>query len=492
MKSERKRMRLQQEHDPIRKCGDSASRLQRTGAAFILHFTFYILHFTLLFPHLGFSGSFSAGFPSHGRLARPRRGAVLILTLWIVVVLSLVFYSLMDELALDARLTAMQKKDMQAFYAARAGVARAVANLTNDTVIDLSQGSQAYDCLSDIWARDSALVDVPLTKKERNSNQTITYSALVEDENGKININHANYELILGLLKVLNRESQKNEKKEDELHDIADAIWDWRDPDLVAKNNPAARESEYYAEKAATKEHRRKREGTVSYVSKNDQFTTLEELLDVYGMTPEIFFGVKPKVHRRNPANKSASDKVQRPEGNVVGERRGLRDFLTVWSNGAINVNTAPAEVMAAILVAEGQDVMGAIGVAEAACGQRGKISDMSSNAFRTVQEFQQATNFPVPRKSGARFDVRSNYFSITALGEVRGRNDEKGVEHSIRVIVNRTIDNYPINPPIEEQAGIWKLLEKNPPYYKKVRQLYNQPNLIFDPVVRVLQWIEW
>ncbi|MCX7046207.1 MAG: type II secretion system protein GspK [Candidatus Sumerlaeota bacterium] len=417
---------------------------------------------------------------------------MLILTLWIVVVLSLVFYSLMDELALDTRLTAMQKMDMQAFYAARAGVARAVANLVNDKVVDLSKETQDYDCLSDLWAKDSQLVDVPLTKKEFGQHQTITYSALVEDENSKINLNQANYDLILGLLKVLNRESLKDEKKDDELRDLADAIWDWRDPDLAARSDGGKRESDYYGEKLAMKERRRRSAGRLAYVSKNDQFTTLEELLDVYGMTPEIFYGVPPKIRRHNAGRKSARDRVQRPEGNVVGDRRGLREFLTVWSNGAINVNTASAEVLAAVLVADGRDVPSAIGAAEEACAQRGKSADMSTNAFRTVQEFHQATNFPVPRRSGARLDVRSSYFSITALGEVRGRNQEKGIEHSIRVIVTRTNDNYPVNPPIEDQNGIWKLLEPYPPYYKKVRQLYNQPNMMFDPVVRVLQWIEW
>jgi len=91
---------------------------------------------------------------------------------------------------------------------------------------------------------------------------------------------------------------------------IMDSILDWKDEDNLRRLNGA--EDSYYESLPAP------------YKAKNGNFDTLEELLLVRGVTPEIIFG--------------------------YGSHPGLIRFLTVYSKGsAINLNAASKEVIAAL-----------------------------------------------------------------------------------------------------------------------------------------------
>ena len=415
-----------------------------------------------------------------------RRAVVLVMVLWIVVVLSVVFYSLMEELTLDTKLTGLRKRDMQAYCAARAGVARAVADLSNDVIVDISRDSQQYDSLGDVWAQDDQLVDVDYAKAGGQLADHVSYTVLVEDEESKINLNMASYELIEALLRVLGQ-------KDDKAKDIAEAIWDWRDPDTRPKSGQGEYENAYYAEKQMKDEHARIRNGNYVYISKNDAFTTLEELLDVYGVTPELYYGHDARArHESRSRRPSARQRVKRPDGSAMGERKGLRDFLTLSSNGTVNVNTAPAEALAAIALAEGKDISEAMALAQTACGERGGKKANSSAAFRSLQDFYVTTKFPTPRRSRVGLDVRSVTFTLTALGQARGLREARGVEHSVQAVVRRDIDYFPLNPAVGDIGGVWSPAKDGPPYYKKVRVDFRQPAMTYEPSVHVILWVDW
>jgi general secretion pathway protein K len=96
----------------------------------------------------------------------------------------------------------------------------------------------------------------------------------------------------------------------DEAEDLLDAIGDWIDQDDEERHGGA--EESYY------------RGRTPSYSCRNGPFVTLEELLLVKGMTPELLFG--------------------------DAEHEGLVESITVMGdNGAINLNTAPLPVLQAL-----------------------------------------------------------------------------------------------------------------------------------------------
>lgn len=121
----------------------------------------------------------------------------------------------------------------------------------------------------------------------------------VEDEEGKININVLDP-------KVLSSFFQKAGGIEQELADeIAYGVVDWRDSDNSLSHPEYGGEDDYYEDLE------------IPYESKDQPFESIEELLLVRGMTPEIFERVKP--------------------------------FVTIYGTGVVNINTAPREVLAGL-----------------------------------------------------------------------------------------------------------------------------------------------
>jgi type II secretory pathway component PulK len=414
---------------------------------------------------------------------RSRRGVALLLTLWMSMVLALVAYSLLYDLRLDMKLTSLQRNDMKAFYAARAGVARGVVDLTNDAVIDLSKDAQNFDGLGDVWANQDDKIDVPMFKPKGGQPEPPSYSVNVTDEESKISLNHADYNLLYALLRELGQEDEKAKA-------TAGAIIDWRDADTIPYTRMGKYESEYYAEKQMKDENARMREGQMTYVSKNDMFSTLDELLDVYGVTPELYYGHKSD---QKPASRalrsvhlmvSSSHSARRAPSSR--DKPGLRDFLTVWTMGSVNVNTAPREVLTAIAAANGVEQGAAEALADQVITQRGGDKGDYSATFRTMQEFGTRVHFPAVSRSPVNLTVNSQTFLITSVGKFGG------VEHKARVLVRRQIDQYPLTVVATDQAGIWEKVDYTLPYYMKLRVNYRTPNQSYQPAVRVLQWIEW
>lgn len=418
---------------------------------------------------------------------RERRGAVLIIVLWISLILGLIVYSTLYELRLDAKLSSLQKSDMRAFYAARAGVSRAVVDLVNDMAIDTSSPTENYDSLGDAWSRFQR-------DEEIQCGPGVTYAVRVTDEEGKLNLNRASYPLLRGLLQVLDVEMLEAQR-------IAGAIVDWRDMDDTPYDKTAMPEGDYYAALQMAQSSGRRSGGGLVYMAKNDVFTTVNELLDVYGITPELFYGSE-RGRRRARARRSTRDAIDYGMDEREHQRGGLRDYLTVNSNGKLNVNTASPEVLAAIAVAGNISVVEAKGLAARAVGQRLEELGGENIAYHNIPEFTSKSGFPAIKAAGITFDVRSQHFTITALGRVydgdmRGRASvTRGprllAEHSVRVIVDRQLYGYPEAPKEGDPAGLWEQVPIDPPYHKVMRENRGKPGSMTEPVVRMLQWIEW
>jgi general secretion pathway protein K len=96
---------------------------------------------------------------------------------------------------------------------------------------------------------------------------------------------------------------------------------DWRDPDDLHRANGA--ENDYYLSL------------TPAYTAKNGPLDTIEDLLWIRGMTPDLFYG--------NP-----EQGAEPPEGS---KRVALRDLFTVDSPiDRVNLRTASAEVIHALV----------------------------------------------------------------------------------------------------------------------------------------------
>lgn len=135
------------------------------------------------------------------------------ITLWILVILTILAVSIGHRVSLALRVSRYQQDRLKAYCLARAGTQRAIVELEND-----KNEEEQYDSLSDSWSTGIA----PLTNKQffenieiqEGSGETFSlkypyekdsYSCMV-DEESKININTAPEQLLLTLFKELNME----------------------------------------------------------------------------------------------------------------------------------------------------------------------------------------------------------------------------------------------------------------------------------------------
>lgn len=224
------------------------------------------------------------------------RGVVLLLVLWILSVLMVVAMSFSFITRTDAYSALAFKEGVENKFLAEAGIERGLMELVFRNV---NRGQTVT-----LEGMDLVKTDGRAYYGQLGSG---SYSFRVVDESGKININTLS-DASAVLLKNLLINAGVPTANADV---IADSILDWKDSDDLHRLNGA--ESDYYLSLPGP------------YSAKNAPFDTLEELLLVRGITPEILYG--------------------------DGEKRGIIRFLTLSpeTSSAISVNVAPREVLLAI-----------------------------------------------------------------------------------------------------------------------------------------------
>lgn len=255
---------------------------------------------------------------------RREAGIALMLALVFIVILTVLVTSFTYEAQVDATAIGMTNNDFEALLAARSALAEALSILeadllNNDTRREEGEVTEIFDSLEDIWAEQSGP-----TESGGAMGQTI-----ITDEYSKINLNALIFEDVdeevyfhLEMaLRVLFSERGM-------IEDPVDAILDWLDSDDIVR--PQGYESTFYSSLENP------------YQAKNGPMDTIEELLLIPGITADVYFGT--------------GEEAQIP----------LPELLTVHGHpqGMVNVNTAPQEVLVALLAArddpENPDVAGA------------------------------------------------------------------------------------------------------------------------------------
>lgn len=191
-------------------------------------------------------------------------GTILIIALWIMAILMLVAVSLAYRSRVEIKLSSLSSKKIKAQEMAWEGIFEISRLLKDDT--------NGYDSLNEEWALE-------------RGDEAISYAII--DEERKINLNIAS----LDLLKAIPGMDE----------DIASGIIDWRDLD----NDGIAEDMYYMGLEPA-------------YHCKNSQLESMEELLAIKGITPEIL--------------------------------ETLKTFSTIYGHGKVNINTASGEALGALL----------------------------------------------------------------------------------------------------------------------------------------------
>ncbi len=286
------------------------------------------------------------------------KGVVLLITLMILVLIVTLVWEIFRVGARSAQTGAFGRDSIRAGLVAEAGIAAARVALRED------EGDNNYDTLDEIWSRPVPPIDLGEG----------TIHIVVEDEERKININR----LVLTNGNAPDDQRLAVFQRLLEILDIdpslADAVVDWLDNDETPRVGGA--ESAFYLSRK------------FPYKSKNDLFDTVEELRLVRGVTQEVFEKIRP--------------------------------FITVYSSGKVNINTAPAQVLMALSAGQGEADVGEITEALA-----NEIVEYRKDApFQKIEEIKNVSPFLSDLyKTVLRdlLDVRGTAFHVRSTGEFTG-----------------------------------------------------------------------
>ncbi len=232
------------------------------------------------------------------------RGVALLLTIMavtIIIALSVQFNRTMRDQVVSS---GNVDHGLKALSIAKSGIAYGLAVLTED--------SRKADTLLDDWADPDKM-----GRLSADSHALFAgghFDLTIEDLSARIQINSlvdmeelSNvFDRLLGI--------EEFDLKEEEICDLRDSIRDW--VDSAGEEDDLTRlcgaEDDYYMALETP------------YHCRNGDFDTLEEILMVKGMSPELFYGDK--------------------EGDK--EKPGIDKLITVFGDGKININTADPKIL--------------------------------------------------------------------------------------------------------------------------------------------------
>lgn len=217
---------------------------------------------------------------------RPRRcGSILVIVLVVVAVLSLAAYAFNEVMLSENEVTQMAGRQIQAYSLAASGVADLRVFLMQDRATQDESGGwydnpdrfQGVQVVQEEGATEAGRFTLLAPAWDPDGNVAgLRYG--LEDESARVNLNALIALENLG--KTLGQETTGRDllmALPGMTEDVADAILDWLDEDDEPREYGA--ESEYYAGL------------NPSYAPKNGQLETVEELLLVRGVTPQLLFG---------------------------------------------------------------------------------------------------------------------------------------------------------------------------------------------------------
>jgi general secretion pathway protein K len=238
---------------------------------------------------------------------RPDAGAVLVVVLWVLVLLTVLAASFSATVRQKTLRSLHAKERLQGYLAARGAVVQMMADLPGAIMASMQAAADAdapKPCYG--WGEPGPLCGLDTGP---------SYRLVLEDVTSGVNLN-AEDDTLLDLL------LQKVGVDPDRRAMIRDSIKDWRDKDDLRRLN-GAEEEDYQALETP-------------YHCKNGDFDSVDELLLVRGVTRELFYGGER-------------------DGETVP---GIVSFLTVTDyrsgeeaskplKSRVNVNTGPVEMLA-------------------------------------------------------------------------------------------------------------------------------------------------
>jgi len=316
------------------------------------------------------------------------RAAVLLVTLWMVAILSLLAIGIGFRASIELKLVGYQIASLKAYEIANAGVVKALNEIERDqsaavdTIAECGislrpdetlEGKFSHISVGDGW------FDVSYTDE---SGTTVVG---LEDIQSKININTADKNVLRELIGATDY--------------------------VLSDNIRAYRGDADIPQGAASRDYRDK-----PYPCKGAPFDIVLELLLIKDVTPEVFYGSS--------------------EGEGAA---GIKDLVTVYgpSPFQVNINTAGQKVLAVLLKSAGLNPAIAEGMVKERAGPDGSVMTKEDNGvFKTVDEVKTYISAFLSSAEGgglsaddqnrlnsfaAMITCRSEYFRVISTGSLPG-----------------------------------------------------------------------
>ncbi|MGD1088721.1 MAG: helix-hairpin-helix domain-containing protein [Verrucomicrobiota bacterium] len=289
-------------------------------------------------------------------------GIALIIVMCAIVVLSIMAAAFALSMKVETTLARRANSEQQLLWLGRSGVELARYVLSEQMAIP----GEPYDSLNQIWAggpggpgeTNSPLVGISLDNYQVGDG---TVSIKIVDLERKANINMANTPELQQALTVMGVDA-------DDISVVSDSIQDWIAP--AGPPRTAGAESDYYQSL------------TPPYYAKNAPIDDLSELLQVRGVTPEMYWGSDatnhaPSIFQHKLGLGTSPDEA--PDYPF-----GLVDIFTPVSAGHININTADTNVLQMI---PGVDAATAAAIVQQRAGPDGVEGTSDDTPFQSVNQ---------------------------------------------------------------------------------------------------------
>jgi len=269
---------------------------------------------------------------------RSKKGAALLVALWILIILSLIVGSFAFEVQLEAMLVSHKRKRFRAEMMALSGIEYARA------ILDRQAEAEELE-IEDVGMEDedgfmqAALYikrGLPTTSEIELGDGS--FSVTLESAEAGRNINLLTRDEWIDILEMANMPST-------EWDAMIDCLEDWIDEGDLHQLNGAESDDPFYEERG--------------YPVKNGPLDSIEELLLIKNWGEDILYGT------------DASE-----EGDAIF---GIADLLTVWGDGKVNLNTASEDILLSYAEYEDWELAS---VMEARWAMRSATSTKSSALF--------------------------------------------------------------------------------------------------------------
>jgi len=335
-------------------------------------------------------------------------GIALFMVLWVLILLSVIVGEFCYAMRTEVNVTRNFKEQTEGYYISLGGLNKAISELVrNEFIPEQISSSKDNDSRGNPFAQSdrNEKQDEEVEKDESRwrINMQIPpillgqghFEVIIGNESGKLNINEAGETLLKTML-----ENVDIEQREKEI--IVDSILDWRDKNNLHRLNGA--EDDYY------------RSLEEPYECKDADFDTVEELMMVKGVTPEIYLS-RLKDMVTVSKTKGTSSKTKSTSSR---KRTGYRK--TGAEKNKININAA-SKAMLLSLPSMTEDLVQLI------------------IDYRKEADFKSLTDISALLGSEVYNDISpyitldlSPFYTITSVGKLNDSRIRRGIEIMVEI----------------------------------------------------------